>query len=155
MRKKIVKFHDMRKVIQRLWLLPYRTHSRLLPFISGLPDEKVRFATRFMKHFEAGLLSKNEVVSTVFKSSLCNVSRLGNNVRHFCFKYDINQRLLHKMSVNDTRHTINCHYANNVHEEDSRIGAQINELCIERDSYNVWVLERSDINDIIHFLCTM
>ena len=113
------------------------------------------FASRYLKHVKSGLLCENQVVSTVFRSALVNVSRMGNNIRHFCFMYGIDPYSLFDMSIPALSSRINQGVSQDVTDEDIRISVQIKELCLERDSYNMWVLERSDINDIINFLCTM
>ncbi len=60
--------------------MSYITHCRLLPHVTDLLPEEVLFSKRFLKHFVKGYCNKNIMVSTVFRSSMCNVSRLGNNM---------------------------------------------------------------------------
>ncbi len=46
-------------------------------------------------------------------------------------------------------------WAESVSDEDKRVGMQVLELCIERDSLNEWVVDRGKIVDIIIFLCVI
>ncbi len=86
-----------RKAQRRVWGLPYMTHCRLLPHVTDLLPGKVLLSIRFLKHFVTGYCNRNSIVSTVFRSSMCNVSRLGNNIRDVCFKNDINLHSLHSV----------------------------------------------------------
>ncbi len=38
-----------------------------------------------------------------------------------------------------------------MNDEDKRVGMQVSELCIERDSLNEWVFAKEEIFDIIIF----
>ncbi len=46
-------------------------------------------------------------------------------------------------------------WSESVSDEDKRVGKQVLELCIERDSLNEWVFDRGEIFDIINFLCVI
>ncbi len=60
--------------------LPYMTHCRLLPHVIDLVPGEVLFSKRFLKYFVTVYCNKNSMVSTVFRSTMSNVSRLGNNI---------------------------------------------------------------------------
>ncbi len=77
------------KAQRRVWGLPYMAYCCLLPHVTDLLPVEVLFSKRFLKHFVAGYCHKNNMVCTVFRSSMCNVSRLGNKIRDVCFKNDI------------------------------------------------------------------
>ncbi len=81
--------------------LPYIIHCRLLPHVTDLLPGEVLFSKRFLKHFEIGYCNKNNMVSAVFRSSMCNVSRLSNNIRDVCFKNDIDLHSLHTVSIGE------------------------------------------------------
>ncbi len=68
-----------RKAQRRVWGLQYMTHCRLLPHVTDLLPG-VLFSKRFLKHFVTGYCNKKCMVSIVFRSSMCNVFRLGNNI---------------------------------------------------------------------------
>ncbi len=86
--------------------LPYITHCRLLLHVTDWLLGEVLFSKRFLKHFVTGYCNKNSIVSTVCRSSMCNVSRLGNNIRDVCFKNDINFHSLHAVSVGEMNNNI-------------------------------------------------
>ena len=86
---------------------------------------------------------------------MCNVSRLGNNIRDVCFKNDIDLHSLHTVSICEMNNKIIGKWSEIVSDEDKRVGKQVLELCIERDSLNEWVFDRVEIFDIIHFVCVI
>ncbi len=119
-----------------------------------LPGE-ILFSKRFLKHFLTGFCNKNSMASTVFRSSMCNVSRLGNNVRDVCFKNDIDLHSLHTVSIGEMNNEIIGKWSEGVSDKDKGVGMQVLELCIERDSLNESVFDRWDIFDIINVLCVI
>ncbi len=128
--------------------LPYITNCCLLPHVTDLLPGEVLFIKRFLKHFVTGYCNKNGMVSTVFRLSMCNVSRLGNNIRDVCFKNDIELYSLHTVTIDEMNNKIIGKWSESVSDEDKQGGMQV-ELCIERDSLNEWVFDRGDIFDII------
>ncbi len=113
------------------------THCCLLPHVNDLLPEEVLFSKRFLKHFVTGYCNKHSMVSIVFRSSMCNVSRLGNNIRDICFKNDLDLHSLHIVFIGEMNNTIIGRLSESVSDEDKRVGMQILELCMERDSSNV------------------
>ncbi len=95
------------------------------------------------------------MVSTVFRSSICNISWHDNNIRDVCFKNDIDLHSLHTVCIGEMNNNIIGKWSESVSDEDKRVGMQVLELCIERDSLNEWVFDRVDIFDIINFVCVM
>ncbi len=43
------------------------------------------------------------MVSTVLRSSMCNVSQIGNNIRYICFKNDIDLHSLYTVSIGEMK----------------------------------------------------
>ncbi len=58
------------------------------------------------------------MVSTVFRSSMCNVSRLGNNMWDVCFKNDIDLHCLHTVSIDKMNNKIIGKWSESVSDED-------------------------------------
>ncbi len=85
-------------------------HCRLLPHVTDLLPGEVLFSKRFLKNVVTGYCNKNSIVSTVFRSSMCNVSRLGNNIRDVCFKNDIDLHNLHIVSIGEmnNKNIVHC-----------------------------------------------
>ncbi len=131
-----------RKAQRRVWGLPYMTHCRLLPHVTDLLPGDVLLSKRFLKHFVTGYCNKNSMVSTVFRSSMCYVSWLGNNIGDVCFKNDIDLHSLHTSSISEMNNIIISKWLKSVSDEDKRVGMHVLDLCIERDSLNKWVFER-------------
>ncbi len=112
------------------------THCRLLPNVTDLLHGEVLFSKIFLKHVVTDYCNKNSMVSTVFRSSVCNVSRPGNYIRDVCFKNDIDLHSLHTVSIGKMNNKIIGKWSESVSDEDKRVGMQVLELCIESDSLN-------------------
>ncbi len=141
-----------RKALRKLWHLPYRAHCNLLPHVSDSLPAKVMFCKRFLKHYISGFNSSNELVSTIYKSAMYSMSRLGKNVRYVCQEYGFDVWNTDFSSYN-ANGAITRKWNCSVNEEDVRIGVQVRELCIERDRLNDWLLDRGEVTDIIEYLC--
>ncbi len=87
-------------------LLGGKLNCRLLPSVTDLLPGELIFSKRFLKHFVTGYCKINSMVSTVCRSSMCNVSRLGNNIRDVCFKNDIDFHSLHTVSIGEINNKI-------------------------------------------------
>ncbi len=107
-----------RKAQRRVWGLPYKNHCRLLPLVTDLLPGEVLFSTRFLKHFVTGYCNKNSMVSTVFRSSMCNVSRLVKNIQDLCFKNAIDLHSLHTVSIGEMNNKIIGKWLESVSDED-------------------------------------
>ncbi len=82
------------------------------------------------------------MVSTVFRTSMCNVYQLGSNIWEVCFENDIDLDSLHTVSISEMNNTIIGKWSEGASDEDEWVGMQLLELCIERDSLNEWVFDR-------------
>ncbi len=69
------------------------------------------------------------MVSTVFRSSMCNVSQLGNNIRDVCFKNDIDHYSLNTVSIGEMNNKRIGKCSEGVSEEDKQVSIQVLELC--------------------------
>ncbi len=98
------------------------THCSLLPHVTDLLPGEVLFSKRFLKHFVTGYCNKNSMVSTVLRSSMCNVSRLGNNIRDVCFKNDID---LHSLHTGEMNNKSIGKWSESVSDEDERVGMHV------------------------------
>ena len=90
-------FHNLRsidiqwkKAIRRIWKLPFRARSALLPHISQSLPPSVLFIKNFVKFFVNNMQSNNSVVQFVFQSAISNDTRLGNNLRYILYEHDLN-----------------------------------------------------------------
>ena len=136
---------NYRKVLRRIWNLPWRTHNNLLTHISGYLPVDVVLEKRFVNFFHSGYYSDNAVLKFIFKQAVKCYSRIGRNFRHISKKYNVN--ILNKCQsemVDAWRRTILG--------EDARIGVQIRELLLLRDSFEPWLLERHECQHVIDYL---
>ncbi len=78
------------------------------------------------------------MVNTDFRSSMCNLSRLGNNIRDVCFKNDIDLHSLHTVTIGEMNNKIIGRWSESVNDGDNRVLV----LCLERDSFNEWVFDK-------------
>ena len=144
-----------RKAIRRLWKLPYTTHCKLLPDIAMQMPIDVSIYKRFSKHFVSGLFHKNKSVSGVFKSSLFYNSRLSNNFRYIAKHCDMYSWNVFNEPIGAMPEAVIKKFNKSSHEDNIRIAKQIRELCDRRDRYpEEWLLDRSDVDFILKFLCT-
>jgi hypothetical protein len=106
------------KAIQRIWKLPYRGHSRLLPCISDMSSPDVILEKRFMKFVLTGINHENSVVNFMFNLALGNVLRIGDNVRYICQKYKIQPGNVPYVSQQEIDPQIVMVFKNGLREED-------------------------------------
>ncbi len=83
-----------RKAHRRVYII----HCHLLAHVNHLLPGEVLFSKIYLKHFVTGYCNTN---ITVFRSSMCNVSRFGNTIRDICFKNDIDLYGLHTVSIGE------------------------------------------------------
>ena len=94
-----------RKAQRRIWSLSYRTHCSLVYNVCKLKPPKVVFLTRFIKYFLTNVASSNSVVEYIFRSSVNENSRMGNNLRYILHKLNFNNRY---MSIDDLKYSEIC-----------------------------------------------
>ncbi len=83
-----------RKVIRRLFSLPWNTHCDLLPAILKQDNAMVSIEKRMCRYLHNCLNSDNELVSYVFKRAAMDYSGLiGQNMKYLMHKYKIDSRL--------------------------------------------------------------
>ena len=145
-----------RKVIRRIWGLPYRTHCALLPHICKLLPPRVLFMHRFINYFINNMCSDNSIVRFVFRSAIINETSLGNNIRYILYKCGYNRNIFDNDIV-DAKSLCNkiIDMWNGSHKnEDIQIGCHILELVQRRDSLEPWILTKAEIQSVIEMLST-
>ena len=134
-----------RLAIKRVWRIPWTTHSKLLPHITGKMPPELSFSKRAINFLNGLLNSDNKTVKMITGMGLySNYSFLGKNFRHLSFKYELNTKNIFS-------------YWNNICQEQAnqiRVSEQIKELCTIRDGYQPFLLNRSEIKILIDYLCT-
>jgi hypothetical protein len=148
-------FIEWRKCVRRVWKLPSRAHSNLLPHISCTLPPDLLLHQRFVKFVYSCFQSSNIVVSNMFHVALCNPSCIGNNLRYIFHKYGLNFRYVKQYSSTDICNIMFNRWLSGVKNEDIRIGFQLRELAIARDSPQHWIFHTKDTQYIIDFLSTM
>ena len=118
---------------RRVWHLPYRAHTNLLPEVTGFPDLKTQIIKRSQKFINSMIMSTNYMVKNV-----ASISRLVPNTI-------LNENEQYLMNLPPT---------NVVPDEIKRISHQIQELngCI--DGELVCGLDINQIKDILCFIST-
>ena len=145
-----------RKVIRRIWGLPYRTHRALLPHICKLLPPGVLFMNRFINYFMNNICSDNSIVRFVFRSAIINETSLGNNFRYILYKCGYNRNIFDN-EVIDAKSLCNkiTDLWNGCHKnEDIQIGCHIMELVQRRDSLEPWILTKAEIQSVVEMLST-
>ena len=135
-----------RVAIRRVWRLPWRTHSNMLPHIAGVMDPKLWFAKRCMKFINMACTSKNVTVNTIGNmGKYSSYSIMGANYKMLKEKYDMNESNVFKSWDNV------C----NSNEDTVRKCAQVVEVAQMRDSCTGGRgFTRGEYYDIINVLCT-
>ena len=145
-----------KKAVRRVWNLPSRARSLLLPHISNsLPPSIIALKT-FVKFFVNGMQSNNSIIKYVFESALNNDTRLGNNFRYILYR--------HGMTINDFKEAnldsvvlcdlIMKQWNNSCDENSKRIAEHILELISRRDNLEPWILSKAELQDVIQLIST-
>ena len=146
---------EWRKSVRRIWKIPPRTHCRLLYHIIQAPPPDVIIMQRFIHFFFSGLRSLNPNVSFIFKQAICSHSRLGSNLKFILGKLSFNVCNTSSFDPNVICGAIYNNWFSNVCQEDVRVGCQIRELILMRDSYIPNYFKDNEFQDIISYLCTV
>ena len=131
---------SQRKAIRRVWNLPWRAHGNLLPHISGYLRVDVTLDKRFINFYTAGSNSQNSVLKSIFENVLYCYGRIGRNLKYVCNKYKI--QMSSQCKVHQFNNVIVDKWKGNCLSEDIRLGCQVKELILMRDSIDSWLLER-------------
>ena len=145
-------YKQWRKAIRRIWRLPMRTHSRLLPLICKNVPIDIILKRRFWNFFKNGMKSKNHIVSQIFRRARHCFSHLGRNFRSINsdiikWKYKVGAHGYAEFNLDQV-------WYENVNDDDIRGGSHIRELVDMRDSIQSSVLNRDECQSVIDFLCT-
>ena len=147
-------YTEWRKAVRRILKVPYRTHSKLLCHIARIIPPDVCIQQRFINFFYSGLRSSNDLVSYMFKNSICNNTRLGSNLRVICnIICKSNCDVLYYDPSSICKELFNSWFKS-CDEKYIRNGAQIGELIFMRDTHEKCILNERECNVLISSLCT-
>ena len=144
-----------RKALRKIWLLPYRAHSRLLPLITGGLPLDIVIKKRFVNFYYSGLSSKNNVIRSLFQLAERSYSRLGCNFRAICSSVLGNRGSWAGYSADHVNEKLVDSWKNDVTDADVRIASHITELIDMRDGIHDNTLNKSECQDIIDIISTM
>ena len=159
----LCKFQDLnlidtqwKKAIRRIWKLPYRARSSLIPYVSNSFLPSISFINKCVKFYLKNVNSNNSIVSFVFQSALSQNTRLGNNIRFIFYKYelDIDDIINCKMDFITFWKLMVDKLTMSIDEHNKRMGEHIVELTIRRDSLEPWLLSKSEIQSVIDMIST-
>ena len=145
-----------KKAIRRIWKLPYRARSKLLPHISNSLPPSICFIKHFIKFYLKNIQSSNSVVKNVFQASLSNDTRIGNNIRYILYKYNLTVDYLkhENTDFNTLWNVILSKWKMSCDDNFKRIGEHILELVSRRDSLEPWILSKGEIQKVINLIST-
>ena len=127
----------LRKCTRHIWNISPRTHSDILPHMTGICRHML--TKRFAKYYNNALGSKNDIVKYVFTAAAYTPGSVtSNNIKMLCDAADHN-------FLNSLEFVVKCDCLGD--EELGRKAAFIQELCMVRDG------QLFDIGDIIDHLC--
>ncbi len=137
-----------RKVIRRLFSLPWQTHCSLLPVILNQDSACVSIEKQVCKYIHCGLNSQNDVISYVFnRGTLECKGLLGQNMKHLNRKYGITKQLL----SSDIKRAMDIITKSNKPSVADTITASI---ITELLSCDIPILMQEEIDHVIQVLCT-
>ena len=134
-----------RTAMKKVWRVPWTTHSDILPMLAGVMPPNLHFEKRAIKFTNQLLKSKNKTVNMITGMAIYGShSVLGNNFKYLQYKYNLNNN------------EINKYWRRKCSEQNElkRLGYQIKELCMLRDSPYDNFLPRPEAQAIIDVLCT-
>ena len=99
-------------------------------------------------------MSKNPLVHFVFKNAKCNRSRMSNNLKYIFNNLSFNICTAECFNQNDICKSIVRKWWASCDEDDIRVGTQIREVIDEREGYDTFLLNESECQHLITFLCT-
>ena len=148
--------YNGKKAIRRIWKLPYRARSKLLPHISNSLPPSICFIKHFIKFYLKNIQSSNSVVKNVFQASLSNDTRIGNNIRYILYKYNLTVDYLkhENTDFNTLWNVILSKWKMSCDDNFKRIGEHILELVSRRDSLEPWILSKGEIQKVINLIST-
>ena len=142
-----------RKVVRKLWRLPYITHCNLLHTINNSLPIQISLEKRGVKSIWSCLNSDNCVVKTISQlATKLPRSVFGHNYRYFSYKYLIMSHQWYE-SYNSVHHSIMDYISRNC--TDHNYGIMIRDLIYYRDSCDPHVLTATEIVQLIEYLCTI
>lgn len=144
-------FTAWRKVVRRLWSLPYTTHCEYLPIINSSDTIEFALEKRCIKFIWSCLNSANATVKSVVSSSIISpFSVLGENYRLFTSKYNLYKEVWYGDYWKLMRCITYC-YSNNA----LKFGYFIRDLCSIRDFGKCTILTSTEISFLIEYICTI
>ena len=158
----LCKFQDLdlidiqwKKAVRRIWKLPNRARSMLLPHISKSLPPSLCFIKSFIKFYLNNLHSSNSVVKYVFQSALNN-TRLGINIRYILFKHNLTISHFKNETTDFTSmwNIIFGTWNSSFNEYSKRTGEHILELIYRRDSLEPWILSKAEIQEVLDLIST-
>ena len=143
-----------RKVIRRIWKIPYRTHNALVHLINKCNSIVNILEKRCIKFLWNLLNSENVFFSRICKYSMFNTdSTIGENLKYFIYLYDLLYddwfRDLNRIYVK-----VDGHVHSITNYDDVCIANAIRELCEARDSGLTQFVDDNQISGMINMLCT-
>lgn len=143
-----------RKSIRKLCQLPYRTHSRYLPFLVDHGGLQQIVFSRIIGFFQACLKVSNVKINRIVNLvALGSSSSFSNSLMYLCTVFNCNRNKLESMSKLEIRNECSALIRKRYQDVDDRTVHFI--LCVldERDYMKV-VLTRLEANAILSSLCT-
>ena len=140
-----------RKVIRRIWYLPYNTHCNILPFINNTDSVELSLEKRCVKFVWSCLNSSNAVVKNISMFVLDNRhSVLGNNFKYFSYKYDLYRSHWFNKLMTLMKHITVVHS-----DSALRYGHFVRDLCSIRDYSSTCILTSTELSFLIEYICTI
>ena len=133
-----------RTAMKKVWRLPWTTHNEYIPLIADVLPPNLLIEKRAIKFVNKLLASNNSTVKMITGMGIYgNHSVLGRNYKYLLFTHDLSIPALYKNWHNYCQNNPNGLYNCDT----------IKELIVMRDSFNEYILDRSQAKCIIDVLC--
>lgn len=143
-----------RKAVRRIFRLPYRAHCYILPRVCGDAPLEKQLHARFINFFHGALTSRNTCVNICARLAINgSKSPACNSVNLICHKYAILKYDLDHCGCQGVINNI-LNSEQYSEAEEASAGA-IKEFVQWRDDFNTPMHTKSDLQDIIDYLCTV
>ena len=142
-----------RKIIRKLWSLPFKTHCRFLHVINDSLPIDIILEKRCLKFIWSCINSSNQTVKSLSLSNIkCGYSVFGENYRYLSYKYDIWPTMWYKPFYTISQKVNTFIKISHVYYYEAYM---VRDLCIQIDTGQFDVSTSEEMCFLIEFLCTI
>ena len=138
-----------RKIVRRIWKVPYRTHCSFLPVLMASEPLHVQLLCRLHKFYINLSHSFNSRLLSAYNMLVYSYTNVAMNVKYLMYMLNGNWN---DLQCDRSRVKDRLSYKNHIPIDELCLANAVQELCISRDIGNC-IYERSEACDLIEYLC--